>query len=370
MTNPLLIIYAEIGVKNSAKIKNKYSAKRNQLHKLRVLLLLLFFLIVAIVIAIPAVPASGISFGQNVYTPNAVPNNLIISPQPGKPGLQLFWFFPVGSKDNSATGIQPNANETIANSTGMVPAADLPEKLCSLDDDTGKPVPPDCNCIDMVVNCKNGQPFNDDGSPDSFAIGICGSPLAPGDGRYCYAKPVIYLYPEIPTLVNVTVKTNGTIVISDPHYPQGGWKDILAYPDGKLLYKGKQYRELFYESSIENYKKPEKGIVIKTDQLIPELSGILDRLGLIGAEKDEFLSFWVPRLKVLKSPFIFFSLIDKTEKEKTDNVIITPRPDTMIDFIAYFKAIPSPVYDNTFQLPPKPERKGFTVVEWGGSIDY
>src|SRR5207248_2364939 len=46
------------------------------------------------------------------------------------------------------------------------------------------------------------------------------------DGRtYCIAKPVIYLYPQTPTKVQVSLKVPGEIYISDPLYPKGtGWQ--------------------------------------------------------------------------------------------------------------------------------------------------
>jgi hypothetical protein len=312
-------------------------------------LFLLFFLSI---FAVVSVPTKWISHGQD--------NNIFFSPEPGKASLQLYWFtFPNG---NSVT---PSIGEPLSTSS------------CGPSDDNGIAVPPDCECIDVSIVCKSGKPYDDKGSPLTGEIGsppvdvstLCGSSWAPTDGRFCVAKPVIYLYPEVPTLVNVTVKTVGKIVVSDPLYPQGGWKNILAYPNGNLLYQGKQYPELFYESSVNSLKKPEKGIIIKTSELRLKLDQILDQLGLIDQEKDEFLAFWLPKLQSLKSPYIFFSLLDKKEKDAVDNVRIIPTPDTEIAFIAYFKPVDTLDYDNSLQLPSKPQRKGFVSVEWGGSLD-
>jgi hypothetical protein len=253
-----------------------------------------------------------------------------------------------------------------------------PEKMCGPTDDNGVEVPANCRCLDASVTCKNGQPFDDNGNPLTGRIGeppvavntLCGSRLAPGDGRYCVAKPVIYLYPQSPTFVSVAVTSIGNIVVSNPTYPQGGWQNVLANPEGNLLYNGKQYSELFYETDVTNFQKPQKGIVIPTNELKNRLSGILDQLGLEGNEKEEFLSFWLPRLQSLNSPYIFFSIIDKPIKDKIDNVSITPKPDTQIAFIAYFKPVSDPSsYDNSLSLSPAPVRKGFVSVEWGGVLD-
>lgn len=260
------------------------------------------------------------------------------------------------------------------------PPTPTPDKhlTCPPSDDNGLEVAPDCRCIDASVTCKNGQPFGDDGKPLSGSIGsppmqvdrLCGSRFAPGDGKYCVAKPVIYLYPSKPTYVDVKVISTGQVTISDPFYPPDGWKNVFAYPNGDLLYHATKYRELFYETEVTTYKKPEKGIVIPSRDLENQLNRILDRLGLIGTEKIEFLEFWVPKLLALKSPYIFFSLIDQSEKEKIDKVIILPKPTMSIAFLAYFKPITDPsTYNNTLIIPPAPIRKGFVSVEWGGSLD-
>jgi hypothetical protein len=192
-----------------------------------------------------------------------------------------------------------------------------------------------------------------------------------GYGTYCFAKPVIYLYPTKTILVNVSVETTGQIVVSDPLYPEGGWKNVLTYPSGKLIYQGKEYRELFYETNVTDFNKPKDGLIIPISRLDKELENYITRLGLTRTdERAEFLEFWLPRLKALNSPYILFSVIDKTEKDKTDKINISPKPDTFIEFIAYFKPLQTPVPTLPLTLPlTPPERVGFTAVEWGGVID-
>jgi hypothetical protein len=189
------------------------------------------------------------------------------------------------------------------------------------------------------------------------------------DGWYCIGKPVIYLYPEKATLVSVTVKTGGKIVISNPLYPAGGWHDILANPDGTLLYQNKQYRELFYESETRELKKPVAGIVFDTAKLETELRSFIIKLGLTRLdEQKEFLDWWIPKLKNLNSPYIFVSILDDTEKKRLDDVEISPKPDTFIDFIAYFEPRQTDINPSPLVLPQTPKRAGFTAIEWGGVI--
>lgn len=201
-------------------------------------------------------------------------------------------------------------------------------------------------------------------------LGASEGPPRAGCKGWCVAKPVIYLYPEKDTLVDVSIRTPGKIVISNPVYPEDGWQNVLAHPDGTLLYQNHQYAELFYETAPDVVHEPTNGIVIAQNQLPKTLRSIITQLGLTTPEQDEFLSFWLPRLQKLHSPYIFFSILDPLEKERTDHVRISPKPDTMIAFIAFFKPMKTKFSTKpTLLLPKKPERRGFTAVEWGGTID-
>lgn len=187
---------------------------------------------------------------------------------------------------------------------------------------------------------------------------------------YCMGKPVIYLYPTKKTLVDVKLTIPGRIYISIPEYPDSGWKNVEAYPNGKLTYKGKEYKNLYYESEVKDVKAPKNGIFIKTTELKKELTSITTKLGLIKTEQDEFLEYWLPKLYELNSPYILFSLLDPKEKDRVDHVEIFPKPDTFIEFLAYFKKVKQPYEIPGLELPKTiPERIGFTAVEWGGTIE-
>ncbi len=248
--------------------------------------------------------------------------------------------------------------------------------------DGGRKIPPDCKCPDAHVTCENGKcvKIDYDKSGDAFKnytcaqwdqTGWCGPVFTPeGDGDYCIGKPVIYLYPERPTYVDVTVKTEGNIVVSDPLYPTGGWKGVLALPDGTLKYQNKKYRELFYESESHSLNRPKTGIIISMKNLELELRSFITQLGLTKAdEQQEFLDWWIPRLQSIKTDRLFVSILEKNEKERVDQVLISPKPDTMIEFIVYFAPLSDGETVTPLVLPPTPKRTGFTAIEWGGVID-
>lgn len=209
------------------------------------------------------------------------------------------------------------------------------------------------------------------GPSQDFFDESCASISSSNTVALCVGKPVIYLYPKKDTWVDVQVKTEGKVVISDPQIENGNtWKQVLAHPDGKLEYKENTYRELFYESETTTLNAPQKGIVISVSELETKLREYIMLLGLTQKdEQDEFLDWWVPRLKALHSPYIFFSVLEQQEKQRLDHVLISPKPDTFIEFIAYFRPMEKLESIKQLTLTPAPKREGFTAVEWGGIID-
>lgn len=188
---------------------------------------------------------------------------------------------------------------------------------------------------------------------------------------WCDAKPVIYLYPEKPTNVSVKVTVPGKITVSIPQYEaETGWQNILAYPDGTLIYQGKKYSELFYETLQEKATPPNNGWLVKAADLNGKLTEITSNLGLNSKEQNEFLAYWLPRLKDLNKPYVFVSFFDPLVKPSIDRVDITPTPDNFIQFIMYFKGLNKNQKANSPTYPLVPKRTGFTAVEWGGILDY
>lgn len=261
-----------------------------------------------------------------------------------------------------------------------------PVDACNHHDD-GTAVDPACFCPQYLVHCVGGQCVDinldksglkmrdghlitcDDTHPPAFHTNWCQPPIGQPDGWNCLGKPVIYLYPTHPMFVDVAVETPGKIITSIPLYPTGGWKNVYAEPNGNLTYNNSSYKELFYESSVKDLPKPGQGITLSKEKVEKQLDLILTKLGLIQNEKQEFLDWWVPKLQQLNSPYIFFSLIDQNAKDTFDHVVISPEPDTKIEFIAYFRPISEPYTGAPLRLPvTPPKRIGFTSVEWGGTI--
>lgn len=256
--------------------------------------------------------------------------------------------------------------------------------------DMSKKADPDkCACTAWLVKCEAGKCVDVDVEKSGIAgtkeevckmfdeSNWCQTYSKEGDGWYCIGKPVIYLYPEYPMLVDVVVRTAGQVVVSDPQIEEystlpylGGWKNVMAHPNGILFYNNHPYRELFYETETQSIQPPKAGIIISSDQLEPKLLELITLLGLTKKdEQKEFMQWWMPRLESQNSPYWFVSILDKEEKQKLDQVEILPQPDTFIEFIVYFKPLDTFEKVDELVLPPTPKRKGFTAVEWGGIVD-
>ena len=254
--------------------------------------------------------------------------------------------------------------------------------------DMSKKVDPNVckDCIAWLVLCKAGLCTDVDTTkskmpgdkttvcPEFDQNGWCQSYGKEGDGWYCIGKPVIYLYPTIPMLVDVSVRTEGAVVISDPQIEKGNkWTNVMAHPNGILFYKDKPYRELFYETESRAVNQPKAGLVMKKENLEKDLKDFVEKLGLTREdEKDEFLDWWLPRLRSYNSAYWFVSILENDEKKRIDKVMISPKPDTFIEFIVYFAPMDeheaNSSYVEPLVLPPTPKRIGFTAVEWGGVI--
>ncbi len=179
------------------------------------------------------------------------------------------------------------------------------------------------------------------------------------------AKPIIYLYPEKETLVNVKLDVKGEITHTYPKY-NDGW-NVKASPDGTLIdEKGKEYYALYWEGNNEDQFTVEEGFCVPAEKTAEFLEASLDAVGLNRREANEFIVFWLPILESNPYNLIHFST---DEYEETAKLKVSPQPETMIRVMMVYKPLAAPIdipLQNLSKM--KKERKGFTVVEWGGSL--
>lgn len=178
-------------------------------------------------------------------------------------------------------------------------------------------------------------------------------------------KPIIYLYPEEETNIEVKLGKKENIICSYPKY-ENGWK-VVASPNGDLKYieNGKNLYALYYEAKTEKENKVEKeGFVVKGEDSANFLEEKLEILGLNERESEEFIVYWLPKLEANKYNYIRF--LNKEEIDENMPLEIEPKPDTQIRILMTFKGLHKEIKVEEQQLT-RVERKGYTVVEWGGS---
>ena len=177
-------------------------------------------------------------------------------------------------------------------------------------------------------------------------------------------KPLIYLYPTVDTKVNVKLGRSEALTSTYPKY-KDSW-NVLAKPTGELIDdKGRSFYGLYWEGYNTIDVTFEDGFVVKKDDLIPFLEEKLSILGLTEREANEFIIYWLPKLEENEYNLIRFESIDKINKNMP--LIINPKPDTVIRILMEYKKADKDTKVKT-QALVTPVRKGFTVVEWGGTI--
>jgi len=179
----------------------------------------------------------------------------------------------------------------------------------------------------------------------------------------CVHKPAIYLYPTEKTEIEVALDLNGKLDCTYPQY-NNGWK-VMAYPDGKIVNDtdGKEYSYLYWEGTVNIQFDFSKGFVIKGIDTAAFLQEKLAYLGLTPKEYNEFIVYWLPQMQNNAYNLIAFQGDAYTNAAKLN---ITPKPDSLLRVFMAYKPLDKPI-----TLPEQTlsafERKGFTVVEWGGS---
>ena len=180
-------------------------------------------------------------------------------------------------------------------------------------------------------------------------------------------KPVIYLYPTKETNVNVKLEYLGEIFADYPKYDENikGW-NVKAYPDGKIINSdGKEYSYIFWEGNPSKAVSWDlsTGFVVKGEDTVEFLQNTLLKMGLTPKEYNEFIVYWYPKMKENKYNLIHFAGEEYTALAK---LTITPTPDSELRVFMVYKALNEKI-DIPAQVIKTFERKGFSVVEWGGS---
>jgi len=223
------------------------------------------------------------------------------------------------------------------------------------------------NYLNIEILCSgNNNDSNYTSSSSSFIINEDGNIKL--NQPAALDKPVIYLYPEHEQSTTVNLELQGKIIADYPEYNNQikGW-NVTAYPDGHLINKAdnQEYNYLFWEgeTSVPIDWNLSTGFVVTGEEIREFLQQTLSKIGLTPKEYNEFIVYWYPKMKDNK-----YNLIHFVDKQYTDTapLTITPTPDSLLRVFMVYKPL-----DEKIEIKPQDiksfERKGFTVIEWGGT---
>ena len=190
-----------------------------------------------------------------------------------------------------------------------------------------------------------------------------GDSASDGGGMLC-TKPIIYLYPQSPIKCSVSVRFDGKLTCTYPAHGTEGWRDFVAAPDGTLTFPGgRKFYCLYWEGTTPMRWDFSKGYCVKGEDTAAFLADVLAKMGLSFREANEFIIYWLPRMQVNPYNVIAFQGERYAESAKLE---IEPKPDSILRVFMAWKASDQPVDIPAPEIKSF-ERKGFTVVEWGGT---
>ncbi|MBL4688720.1 MAG: hypothetical protein JKY37_29295 [Nannocystaceae bacterium] len=100
------------------------------------------------------------------------------------------------------------------------------------------------------------------------------------------------------------------------------------------------------------------------DEAATFLEGACDRFALTADECGDMVTYWLPELA--RNPYSVVQFVDEQTYGAYARLTVEPRPDTVIRAFMIFERSEGPVEVGAPTLPQR-QRKGFTVVEWGGA---
>jgi hypothetical protein len=181
-------------------------------------------------------------------------------------------------------------------------------------------------------------------------------------------KPIIYLYPKKPIDISIQINMKNsninkfTVVYPKFNKENNTW-NVHAKPNGDIIINDRTYPYLFWEAQSYVTDEINEGFIVKDEDSEKFLEEKLKILGLNDKESTDFITFWLPILLANKLSVCTFQ-----SKEYYENfeLKIEPKPDSLIRIFLAIKKLKAPINIKEQKLE-KIERKGYTVVEWGGS---
>lgn len=189
-----------------------------------------------------------------------------------------------------------------------------------------------------------------------------------GGGFVTVRKPVIYLYPQTVQSVKVELSVDGQLTTSYPRLGKDHCWNIKAGPTGELFDPAteKRYPYLFWEAlrSQAFTIDTAQAFCVASKDAERFLEDASNKFALTDKERTDFVTYWLPALEHNKFSLVQF--LSATEYQRYASMTVTPTPDCVNRLFMIFQGVGSQVKTGNPTLPQL-DRKGFVVVEWGGS---
>jgi hypothetical protein len=180
-------------------------------------------------------------------------------------------------------------------------------------------------------------------------------------------KPAIYLYPAREQSVTVRLDGSGVLTSTSPVIDSASrsWT-VSAKPDGTLTDSaGQRWPYLFWEGLGLPRFDLSTGSVVRGSEVDTFLRTALAERGLNASENAAFREYWVPLLSA--NPWVLVHF-EGAAHERHAPLSVTPEPDVSLRVFMVAKPLSAPVAVAPQRLAPPPRRRGFTLVEWGGTL--
>ena len=148
-----------------------------------------------------------------------------------------------------------------------------------------------------------------------------------------------------------------------PKFNEENKLKVYAKPNGDIILGDKIYPYLFYEANSYYKLNMNQGFIVKSEDAENFLEEKLKFLGLNDKESTDFITYWLPVLLRNKLSLCTFQTQEFFNNFEID---INPKPDSLLRVFLTIKKIDSP-FNIQEQKLKSFERKGYTVVEWGGT---
>jgi hypothetical protein len=171
--------------------------------------------------------------------------------------------------------------------------------------------------------------------------------------------------------VTVELAVDGQLTTTYPRISSAGNKNswtVKAGPSGELFdpQTEKRYPYLFWEAkrNVPFAIDTAQAFCVAQKDAERFLEDAAAKFALNEKERTDFVTYWLPALENNRYSLVQF--LSAADYDRYASMVITPKPDCVNRLFMIFQGVNSAVKTGNPTLPQL-DRRGFTVVEWGGT---